>query len=96
VPKCISRRTTNEIEEDAMSFCVHVAAGAYHCAALTLKGGLYTWGLESNGRLGHGKPGDPGYTNPKTKYERNNNAPMKVRKRISGRRTIEETVTVDG
>jgi alpha-tubulin suppressor-like RCC1 family protein len=34
---------------------VSVSAGAYHCLALTTKGRAYSWGLNSNGRLGLGR-----------------------------------------
>ena len=34
---------------------VQVAAGDHHSACITADGSLYTWGLGSDGRLGHGK-----------------------------------------
>ncbi len=33
---------------------ISVASGASHCAAITTKGQVYTWGMSENGRLGHG------------------------------------------
>lgn len=36
----------------------HVRAGPWHCAAIDANGGVYTWGLGNNGRLGHGGESD--------------------------------------
>ncbi|PRP74610.1 E3 ubiquitin-protein ligase [Planoprotostelium fungivorum] len=35
-------------------FIVHVAAGSAHCAAVSEKGELWTWGSGMSGKLGHG------------------------------------------
>ncbi|KAJ7525724.1 hypothetical protein O6H91_17G063100 [Diphasiastrum complanatum] len=36
------------------AFVEEISCGAHHVAALTTKGGIYTWGKGANGRLGHG------------------------------------------
>ena len=48
------------ILEDSNDHIISLAAGDYHILALTEKGNIYSWGLESqfSGCLGLGKPED--------------------------------------
>ncbi|CCI39542.1 unnamed protein product [Albugo candida] len=46
--KCITEKFTCKF--------IKIAAGAYHSAAITENGELYTWGRNFEGQLGHGRP----------------------------------------
>lgn len=37
---------------------VHISAGATHCACISTKNEVYTWGVGESGRLGHGNNSD--------------------------------------
>jgi len=38
--------------------CLQVACGAHHCLVATRSGAVYSWGLNADNQLGHGKLGD--------------------------------------
>nr|CAB3252608.1 probable E3 ubiquitin-protein ligase HERC4 [Phallusia mammillata] len=46
----------------------HVASGSYHTAALTMDGGLFTFGSNKQGQLGHGKSSESSL-NPRKVFE---------------------------
>ena len=52
---------------------IQVAAGEYHTAALRKDGFVYTWGSNSNGRLGHGEDHE------EAKSHNKNSAPRVIR-----------------
>jgi alpha-tubulin suppressor-like RCC1 family protein len=53
-----NQRTPAQVQALAGKTIVQVACGEYHAAAVTCCGKLFTWGMGSDGRLGHGECSD--------------------------------------
>ena len=43
-----------QVPEDAAQ-CAQVACGAHHCLVATKSGAVYSWGLNTDSQLGHGR-----------------------------------------